>query len=553
MSIRKLIMFGGNFMYENENEVWVNCPKFGKKYEISSLGRIYNKDSDQFMQLGKNNHVTLTYQGQIFSTSAQVLMAGAFLGLDLNDPYHNRVLFRDTISSNLSLANIYVEDTSDLPGEIWKQIKEAVGRPVQDFYYVSNFGRVKSIKHDTQWKNYDVVCKKAVPAMILYQTPDENGYYDVWLSAKQKPDITAQVHRLVAAAFCINNDPQNKTVVNHIDGNPSNNKAENLEWCTLSENAQHAVATGLKGDWKGRKLRYTVLHVEGNQLYDSLSDVDRALHKTIGYCSKCLQLGQPVKDCEGNVWTLEVFKDLKRKINGEGQHCTIDEFPGREFISLGEASLAIGRWEGYISDALKRGGVIRNKGGQVMHVHLVGDAPVVNANEKYKEKKAAGLIPEKKKRNPLNKTNLCRPLKHIETGIVYRSMSEANRAMGKKDGYLSECFAWNRAPVDKDGNVWTFEVLEQGSVHIHYAKNPCYIDELPSQQFANLTEASLAIGKSEGYIADRIVQTKPILSKEGQILHFHYIDPEKEAELQAKYAEASTQNKPKNRKLFNIH
>jgi hypothetical protein len=48
-----------------------------------------------------------------------------------------------------------------------------------------------------------------------------------------------RVHRLVAECYVFNDDPTNKTIVNHIDENKLNNHYSNLEWCTHSENSQH--------------------------------------------------------------------------------------------------------------------------------------------------------------------------------------------------------------------------------------------------------------------------------------------------------------------------
>ena len=62
------------------------------------------------------------------------------------------------------------------------------------------------------------------------------------------------VHRLIAKRYIPN--PENKKEINHKDGNKKNNRVENLEWCTRTENNRHAHATGLKGmlQLKQRKL-----------------------------------------------------------------------------------------------------------------------------------------------------------------------------------------------------------------------------------------------------------------------------------------------------------
>ncbi len=121
--------------------------------------------------------------------------------------------------------------------EIWKDIEGFEGR-----YQVSNLGRVMSLM-----TNHGKLQRKLKPQ-------HERNYLYVNLSVKDKGH-TKDVHRMVAKAFVPN--PDNKPMVNHIDGSKLNNNASNLEWVTCSENHKHAYASGLRtsnGTATGLKL-----------------------------------------------------------------------------------------------------------------------------------------------------------------------------------------------------------------------------------------------------------------------------------------------------------
>ena len=114
--------------------------------------------------------------------------------------------------------------------EVYKNIDGYDG-----FYQVSNLGNVKSLKGKTE--------------RLLKQYKDKNGYLHVSLS-KNSNLQTFQVHRLVCLHFIENNED---LVVNHKDGNKSNNILENLELVTQKENIKHSfVELGRNGTMLGR-------------------------------------------------------------------------------------------------------------------------------------------------------------------------------------------------------------------------------------------------------------------------------------------------------------
>jgi hypothetical protein len=69
------------------------------------------------------------------------------------------------------------------------------------------------------------------------------GYHELCMIDKNGKARTVKAHRIVAMAFIEN--PENKSQVNHIDGNKINNHAKNLEWVTPQENIDHGIKIGL--------------------------------------------------------------------------------------------------------------------------------------------------------------------------------------------------------------------------------------------------------------------------------------------------------------------
>jgi hypothetical protein len=127
--------------------------------------------------------------------------------------------------------------------EIWKPIAG-----YENLYEVSSAGRVRRLETIVSEKSrYGKTRMVKHKARILKPCKTARGYLLVVLCG-QGGQKSHMVHRLVASAFC--QKPNGRDVVNHIDNIHTNNRAENLEWCTQKENVNHAIKLGVK---PGRK------------------------------------------------------------------------------------------------------------------------------------------------------------------------------------------------------------------------------------------------------------------------------------------------------------
>lgn len=109
----------------------------------------------------------------------------------------------------------------DGKSEIWVDVKGFEG-----FYLISNLGRVASVRKNNR---------------ILTTTILNSGYERIGLS-KYGKTYSKTVHRISLLSFYGEN--KNKKYVNHIDGNKLNNRLDNLEWCTQSDNLKHSYKIG---------------------------------------------------------------------------------------------------------------------------------------------------------------------------------------------------------------------------------------------------------------------------------------------------------------------
>lgn|SRR5574344_2142255 len=119
--------------------------------------------------------------------------------------------------------------------EIWKDIPNYEG-----CYQISNLGRLKSLDRIVKNKcNSTRIQKGKIMKPILNK---RNGY--VYYGLSKNGMKLYRAHVLILNTFIAK--PRDNMQVNHVNGIKTDNRLENLEWCTPSENIIHSISIGLK-------------------------------------------------------------------------------------------------------------------------------------------------------------------------------------------------------------------------------------------------------------------------------------------------------------------
>ena len=130
----------------------------------------------------------------------------------------------------------------DLFNEKWKLLTSDYYDIIPNRYLISESGKIFSLlKHNI---------------MKTFQSPDGNGsiYARIKLCTNQSKQCTVAIHRLVALYFLDkNDDPEHKTIVDHLDGDKLHNHYTNLEWISPIENMVRTFKSkSLKRKYSGR-------------------------------------------------------------------------------------------------------------------------------------------------------------------------------------------------------------------------------------------------------------------------------------------------------------
>lgn len=383
-------------------EEWIQIDTF-KKYNVSSHGNIQNRKTKRLLTLTKSDdgylYVTLYGDDKIYKNpSVHTLVCKAFHSNPLNKPTvnHKNMIRTDNHKDNLewssyseqnlnkkknntiagtkiwkcdmntgqkiqlydsirhaleSVNEINVKqtykitknmdsaygfkwkyDNEELENEIWHVLDPKFINNIEG-YSISNYGRIKNNKNK-----------------IFDGNSDMRGYRNIKIG-----NSNINIHTLMGKVFFSSSENNDiNMVINHKDGNKSNNKLENLELITQSENIKHAYVNGLITKLNKRSVIQVDYKFNVVKEYDSLTEAETITGINRGVIHHAIKnnnvghgfrwfstLEQFTKEKETLEWKKTFFKVIQCSKSGEFLDC-FDSYP-EAYLKTGVSKSNISR------------------------------------------------------------------------------------------------------------------------------------------------------------------------------------------------------------------
>jgi|694.fasta_scaffold00412_83 hypothetical protein len=164
-----------------------------------------------------------------------------------------------------------------MENEVWKDV--AI-EPWGEFYQVSNLGRVRSKQRRGVKKYKNGLEQKFLVKSKILKNRFLLGYDRVNFYHKNYGYKHYFVHRIIYMTF-VGNPINNNMQINHKNGNKSDNRLENLEWVTPSDNIYHAYNNGLikkrfgKDNYASKRVQQLSIDGQLIQEFDAINDIKR--------------------------------------------------------------------------------------------------------------------------------------------------------------------------------------------------------------------------------------------------------------------------------------
>lgn len=214
-------------------------PWSSRRYKISVTGKIFTIDDNEIVQVKVDNAMMVSLEwvegNKLYPVGLLVLVTFKKLTLEEHLLKEVEILHIDDDCENNTLINLLYRfkngplETEDYPG----------------YYYIPLYTDY-AINENQDLINIKTGKKKTWSIVPPGRKNSKGGYHYTRVLTDDGFSKVLLLHRAVCMVFHRYDSKMNAMVVNHIDGEPSNNQKDNLEWSTYKENNQHAYDNGLR-------------------------------------------------------------------------------------------------------------------------------------------------------------------------------------------------------------------------------------------------------------------------------------------------------------------